>query len=233
MRVNIKNMPSSLIDSWYQTNTHFSFIINQIIKGWCLSHLCQLLKWWFYILSPVSHKALGWWLLSQFPQFVIFRFFQYHQNTRYLLNIAFIFDRCRRSSAAVAPVKYKFDSNNVRGTFARTKILHTEKLRSGAFSNPFWLDGLKVFPCHCQGCTKLKSAWGLNFKIHFQPDFQVILCCLVGSKIFISFWVIHMIYRHKNEKWFDFHHTEMNMKITFWWSLWTMALINCKGNTAK
>ena len=52
------------------------------------------------------------------------------------MNIAFIFDRCRRSSAAVAPVKYKCDSNNLRGTFARTKILLTEKLTNGALVTP-------------------------------------------------------------------------------------------------
>ena len=26
----------------------------------------------------------------------------------------------------------------------------------------------------CQGCTKLKSAWGLNFNINFRPDFHAI-----------------------------------------------------------
>ena len=48
----------------------------------------------------------------------------------------FIFDRCRRSSAAVAPVKYKCASNNLRGTFARSKILLTEKLTNSALVTP-------------------------------------------------------------------------------------------------
>ena len=48
----------------------------------------------------------------------------------------FIFDRCRRSSAAVAPVKYKCDSNNLRATFARSKNLLTEKLTNGALVTP-------------------------------------------------------------------------------------------------
>ena len=48
----------------------------------------------------------------------------------------FMFDRCHRSSAAVALVKYKCDSNNLRGTFTRSKILLTEKLTSGALVTP-------------------------------------------------------------------------------------------------
>ena len=67
---------------------------------------------------------------------VIFRFFQYYHNTRYLLNITFIFDRCRGSSAVAAPVKYKCDSNNLRDSFGRSKILLTEKLTNGALVTP-------------------------------------------------------------------------------------------------
>ena len=61
----------------------------------------------------------------------------------------FIFDRCRRSSAAVTPVKYKCDSRNLRGTFARSKILLMEKW---SLSNPHlrteshpsaWMDSQK------------------------------------------------------------------------------------------
>ena len=37
---------------------------------------------------------------------------------------------------AVAPVKYKCDSNNLRGTFDRSKILLTEKLTNGALVTP-------------------------------------------------------------------------------------------------
>ena len=42
-----------------------------------------------------------------------------------------MFDRCHRSSAAVAPVKYKCDLNNLSGTFTRSKILLTEQLTNG------------------------------------------------------------------------------------------------------
>ena len=48
----------------------------------------------------------------------------------------FIFDRCRRSSAVVAPAKYKCDSNNLKGAFARSKILLTEKLTNRASVTP-------------------------------------------------------------------------------------------------
>ena len=85
----------------------------------------------------VVDQNLGWGLLSQFHPFRYFpNFFQHCQNTCWLLNSMFIFDRCRRSSAAVAPVKYKCDSNNLRGTFTRSKILLTEKLTNGALVTP-------------------------------------------------------------------------------------------------
>ena len=62
--------------------------------------------------------------------------FQHCQNTGYLLNIIFIFDRCCRTSAAVTPVKYECDANNLTGTFAISKILLTEKLTNGALVTP-------------------------------------------------------------------------------------------------
>ena len=64
------------------------------------------------------------------------KFFQHYQNTGYLLNISFISGRCRRSSAAVTPVKNEWDSNNLKGTFARSKILLAEKLTNGALVTP-------------------------------------------------------------------------------------------------
>ena len=112
------------------------------IRTWCISY------WRTYASLDLNESkptllflvriitVLGWGLLSQFPPFRYFPNFSVSSNTRYLLNIAFIFDRCRRSWAAVAPVKYKCDSNNLRGTFARTKILPTEKLRNGALVTP-------------------------------------------------------------------------------------------------
>ena len=80
--------------------------------------------------------VLWWGLQSQFPPFRCFLFFQYYHNTSYLLDITFIFERGHRSSATVASVKYKCDSNNLRGSFGRSKILLTEKLTNGALVTP-------------------------------------------------------------------------------------------------
>ena len=73
-----------------------------------------------------------------------------------------------------------------------------------------------------QGCTKLKSAWGLNFKINFRPDFHAILCCLVRPKIFIYFESNIYIYIYIGLK--KSNNNNMNKKTIFWWSSWTMAL---------
>ena len=56
----------------------------------------------------------------------------------------FIFDRCCRSSAAVTPVKYECDTNNLTGTSARLKILLTEKLTNGALVTP--TPGISIIP---------------------------------------------------------------------------------------
>ena len=56
---------------------------------------------------------------TNFLHSIIFPIFHYCQNTGYLLNITFIFDRGHHSSAVVTPVKSKSDSYNVIGTFAR------------------------------------------------------------------------------------------------------------------
>ena len=48
----------------------------------------------------------------------------------------FIFDRCHPRAAAVTTVKYECDSKNVTGTFARSKILLTEKLINRALVTP-------------------------------------------------------------------------------------------------
>ena len=48
----------------------------------------------------------------------------------------FIFDWYRRSSAVAIPVKYECASKNLTGTFARSKILLTEKLTNRALVTP-------------------------------------------------------------------------------------------------
>ena len=48
----------------------------------------------------------------------------------------FIFDRCHCSRAVVAPVKYKCDSNNLRGTFCKIEKSAYEEINERRFSNP-------------------------------------------------------------------------------------------------
>ena len=48
----------------------------------------------------------------------------------------FIFDRCRRSSAAVTPAKYEYDAKNLTGALTGSKILLTEKLMNGPLVTP-------------------------------------------------------------------------------------------------
>ena len=76
----------------------------------------------------------------------------------------FIFDRCRRSSAAVAPVKYECDWDNLTGAFIRSKILLTEKLTNGALVTPapglLRHQGGSPGPTDWYGC--LASTWKTN-----------------------------------------------------------------------
>ena len=51
--------------------------------------------------------------------FIMFPVFQNYGNTCYLLNITFIFDRCRHSLAVVTPVNYECDLKNLISIFAR------------------------------------------------------------------------------------------------------------------
>ena len=68
-----------------------------------------------------------------FPYFPIFH---HCQNTGYLLNITFIFDRCCHCSAVMTPVKYESDSKELTGAFARSKISLMEKSTNGALVTP-------------------------------------------------------------------------------------------------
>ena len=95
--------------------------------------LVKFMKNW-NIMHPIPYEtkimasSMDW---DSVLRSIIFRISKHRQNTRSLLNITFIFDRCRRSSPAVSPVKYvKCDSNNIRGTFARS-VYFTDKLTNG------------------------------------------------------------------------------------------------------
>ena len=91
-----------------------------------------------YIRHPSTpiYSQWGGGYKANFLRSVIFRIFHYYHNTRFLLNITFIFERCRRSSDAEVPVKYKCDSNNLRGSIGRSKILLTEKFTNGGLVTP-------------------------------------------------------------------------------------------------
>ena len=83
--------------------------------------------------------------------------------------ITFIFDRCCHSLAAVAPVKYKCDSNNLISTL---KILLTEKLMNGGLVTPTPGHGCNK-PCQCLDLAEMDIG-GLTVKyLHL-----VLLCKL-------------------------------------------------------
>ena len=97
-----------------------------------------------------------------------------------ILNITFIFGRCRRSSAAVTPVKYGCDSKNLTCTFAMSKKLLTEKLTNGALVTPtpvlnlttiLWWYMLKLYTAIMLIITFL--GMGVPYVSHF--DFAVTL----------------------------------------------------------
>ena len=71
------------------------------------------------------------------PHYVVFPLWGNNQNTGYLLNIMMIFDRCRRSWAAVTPVKYERDWNAPAHIVAnKNKFVHSEKNNERIFSAP-------------------------------------------------------------------------------------------------
>ena len=115
------------------------------------THSKNLGKWTFFLTQHLSSNVFEYWkgvaenvsfiwplrwgLRSQFPPFRYFPNFS--ELPKHMLAIEyFIFGRCRRSSAAVTPVKYECGWNNLTCTFARWKILLTEKLTNGALVTP-------------------------------------------------------------------------------------------------
>ena len=73
---------------------------------------------------------------ANFLRSVIFRIFCIIKTHVIYWICAFIFDRCRRSSAAVVPVKYKCCSNNPRGIFCKNEHFACEGINERNFSNP-------------------------------------------------------------------------------------------------
>ena len=68
-------------------------------------------------------------------QTLFFHFLNY-QNTGYLYDITFIFDRCDRSSAAKTPKKFGRESIYRTYNFAISKLRATEKFANGALVTP-------------------------------------------------------------------------------------------------
>ena len=86
----------------------------------------------------------------------------------------FIFDRCRRSSAAATPIKYECDAKNVTGTFARSKIFAYGKINERSFSNPHpwrpqdFIDG--------QSVLVQVMAWRIRHQAITGADVDPVLC---------------------------------------------------------
>ena len=107
------------------------------------------------------HPGVG--LLSQFPPFRYFPCFQNDQNISYLLNITFIFDRCRHSLAAVTLIKYECDLKNKY--FWNIENIHNKEIH-GSCSNPhprstlYPIKHVLIFLCAliCCGCL-VGSLW--------------------------------------------------------------------------
>ena len=99
--------------------------LNKVASLHCFPMFCQ----------HDTHQ--GWGLLSQFPPFRYFlNFFSIIKTHVFYWISRSFFDRCHCSLAVVAPVKYKCDSNNLRGTFARTKSFANGEIKEWSFSNP-------------------------------------------------------------------------------------------------
>ena len=98
----------------------------------------KLCKCWYSSKVNFSYLHQGFGLLSQWSPFRYYPNFSALSKRTLAIeyHITIISDRCRRSSAAVAPAKYKCDSNNLRGIFARSKIFLTEKLTNRALVTP-------------------------------------------------------------------------------------------------
>ena len=89
-------------------------------------------KQWPCTMYITTIQVLGWGLLSQIHPSHCENSFEHSQKNVFLMNIALIFDRCPRISAAVTPDKCACDSNNLRVASEKLKNNQTEKLIKGA-----------------------------------------------------------------------------------------------------
>ena len=70
-------------------------------------------KWGPARLGWGANTLIGGVYWAIFLRSIILWILQYCQNTRWLLNIIFLFGRCRRNWAAATPIKYEWDSQNL------------------------------------------------------------------------------------------------------------------------
>ena len=73
---------------------------------------------------------------ANFLRSVIFPIFPSDQNSGYLYDIKYIFDRCHRSWAAETPGRYEHDWKYLTYTFAESKFPVTEKITNWALVTP-------------------------------------------------------------------------------------------------
>ena len=151
------------------------------------------LKWQSFMASEFHFPAIwgNLWqssltvhgLVEDLPQIMVTNFFRSsfapffsdYLGTVYVLNVAFIFDRCHCSWAAVAPVKYNYNSWDLKETFS--KISLTVKLMNSVLF--YWvnssLDRFKFF-------LKNLAAW---LHLYLTGAFTEISC---GVTCQISMW---------------------------------------------
>ena len=81
------------------------------------------------------HPGVG---VTESISFILFfcPVYHHHENTTYLLEIIFIFDRCYCSPAAVTPVKYEYDSNDLTYILAKIKTIPNWWINEWSVSNP-------------------------------------------------------------------------------------------------
>ena len=119
----------------FPTTVMINFIVNKLNS--------ETFLWkWHHISLPyirnimytvhTSYFVMVWYrggsYLANFLRSVIFLISHLYQKTRFLLNFKFILYKRRHNIAAVTPVKHGCDSKSLIWTFARSKIVLTEKL---------------------------------------------------------------------------------------------------------
>ena len=89
-----------------------------------------------YVLK-ITMFAEGWMVYTTRPGVGVTKpISQNYQNTCYIYDITFIFDRCLHSRATETPGKYERDTRYLDYTFTKSNFPVTEKLTNGALVTP-------------------------------------------------------------------------------------------------